>query len=218
MKSLQSYGSFWRFRNRQIHNLPWFGGICISSKSPWVNAISHQITANANHERKKLKANTRSVQRHCESTKVVKMSCRKRILRWAIFFWITLHSPFFKTARRRIFLELPGRYPRLLGNRICYFRNTNGGFLVGWMKKEIKLQIVQFRLMFIVSYQMWFSYEESHYDFVCTLSVVQTILRHLIGSFNLSVNKQEHTIISKKRQNKLFKFNFKKKILLIAPL
>lgn len=104
---------------------PWCCGKCISSKSPCVNAISHQMTANANHERKKLNANTSNVQRHCESTKVVKMSCRKRIRRWAIFFWITLHSPFLSTARRRIFLELPGRYPRLLGKinllNVCAF-------------------------------------------------------------------------------------------------
>lgn len=111
--------------------------MCISSKSPCVNAISHQITANANHERKKLNANTKSVQRHCESTKVVKISCRKRILRWAILFWITLHSPFFKTALLRIFLELPGRYPRLLGKLIYYFPNMKDGLVV-WMEINLK--------------------------------------------------------------------------------
>lgn len=162
---------YWLLNTRS----PWFGGKCISSKSPCVKAMSHQITANANHDRKKLNANTSNVQRHCESTNVVKMSCKKRILLCAIFFWMTLHSPFLRTALRRIFLELPGRYPRLLGKRIHYFPNIflNVWISVVWIKERakkknqiFKLQIVQFRLMFVVSYQMLFPYEEFHYVYV----------------------------------------------------
>lgn len=98
------------------------GGKCISSRSPCVNAISHQITAKPNQDSTKLRANTINVQRHCESTNVVKMSCRNRIRRWAIFFWITLHSPFFSTARRLTLRVLPGRRPRLLNSE--KYKNT----------------------------------------------------------------------------------------------
>lgn len=48
-------------------DVPWFGGKCASSKSPWVTAINHHITAKNNHDRTKLNANTINVQRHCES-------------------------------------------------------------------------------------------------------------------------------------------------------
>lgn len=54
-----------------------------------------------------------SVQRHCVSTKVVKMSCRKRSDRREMRDCSTLQSPFFKTARRRNFRVGPARY-RLL--------------------------------------------------------------------------------------------------------
>lgn len=73
-------------------HIPCAGGKCISSKSPWVTAINHQIAAKNSQERTKLNANTISVHRHCESTSVVKMSCRNRILRREIFFCITLQS------------------------------------------------------------------------------------------------------------------------------
>lgn len=43
-------------------------------KSPWVKMMSHQMRANNSQERMKERANTSSVQRHCASTRVVKMS------------------------------------------------------------------------------------------------------------------------------------------------
>lgn len=70
-------------------------------RSPWVKMISHQIRAKRSHERMKERANTSSVQRHCASTRVVKMSWRYRRLRFATFPWTTLQSPCLKMTRLR---------------------------------------------------------------------------------------------------------------------
>lgn len=126
-----------------FHFSPCTGGKCESSKSPCVIAISHHMTANPSQESMKLSANIIRVQRHWESTSVVKMSCRKRILLWDIFFCDTLQSlwgiihiarccgiyiyivyflnqtyPFFRTARLRIFLYAEGRKLRLLDGKV----------------------------------------------------------------------------------------------------
>lgn len=68
------------------------GGKCIASKSPCVTEISHQMPAKKSHDRIKLRANTISVHLHCESTNVVKISCKNRTRRREIFFCITLQS------------------------------------------------------------------------------------------------------------------------------
>lgn len=67
-------------------NIRCAGGKCIGSKSPCVTAISHQMPAKNSHDKIKLNANTISVHLHCESTNVVKISCKNRILRREIFF------------------------------------------------------------------------------------------------------------------------------------
>ena len=72
--------------------IPCSGGRCISSKSPCVTAMSHQIIAKNSQERMKLRANTISVHLHWESTRVVNISCRNRTLRREIFFCNTLQS------------------------------------------------------------------------------------------------------------------------------
>ena len=71
------------------------------SKSPCVNAISHQSIPYPSQVRMKLRANTRRVHRHLTSTRVVKISCRKRSLRFATRLCSTLHSPDLSTTRRR---------------------------------------------------------------------------------------------------------------------
>lgn len=78
--------------SKKIQYIPCIPGKCISSKSPWVTAINHQIKAKDSHERTKLKANTINVHLHCESTKVVKMSCKNRTRLLEIFFDTTLQS------------------------------------------------------------------------------------------------------------------------------
>lgn len=120
----------WMLNTHGTHELfACIPGKCISSKSPCVTEINHQIIAKKSQDSTKLRANTINVHLHCESTSVVKISCRKRILLCEIFFCITLQSlsnqikvavyygeyditimkcslinyPFFKTARRRIF-------------------------------------------------------------------------------------------------------------------
>lgn len=59
---------------KSYNNIRCLGGKCISSKSPCVTAINHQIAAKTNHDKIKLNANTMRVHRHCESTNVVKIS------------------------------------------------------------------------------------------------------------------------------------------------
>lgn len=77
---------------KKLCKIPCSGGKCISSKSPCVTAINHQIIAKKSQERTKLRANTIRVHLHWLSTSVVNISCRNRILRLEIFFCNTLQS------------------------------------------------------------------------------------------------------------------------------
>ena len=70
-------------------------------RSPWVKMMSHHMRANSSQDRIKERANTSSVQRHCASTRVVKMSWRYRRLRFATFHWTTLQSPCLNMTRLR---------------------------------------------------------------------------------------------------------------------
>lgn len=110
---------FNKYSDYDIHSVfeqysPCIGGKCNSSRSPCVNAISHQMTANANHDSMKLNAKTNNVQRHCESTSVVNISCRNLIRLWANLDCTILQSPFLWIARRRYFFCVPGRKRLLL--------------------------------------------------------------------------------------------------------
>lgn len=78
-----------------------FSSCSAGFKSPWVKMMSHQRRAKSSQERIKERANTSSVQRHCASTRVVKISCRYRRLRLATFHWTTLQSPCLKMTRFR---------------------------------------------------------------------------------------------------------------------
>lgn len=98
-------------------NLPWLCGKCSSSRSPWVYMISHQISAKNSQDNMKLRAKASSVQRHCQSTMVVYMSCKKRTRLRCRCFCTTLQSPFLNTARRRTRRMLPGRKLRDLSKR-----------------------------------------------------------------------------------------------------
>lgn len=98
-------------------NSPWLCGKCSSSRSPWVYMISHQISAKNSQDNMKLSAKASSVQRHCQSTMVVYMSCKKRTRLRCRCFCTTLQSPFLNTARRRTRRMLPGRKLRDLSKR-----------------------------------------------------------------------------------------------------
>lgn len=92
-------------------------------RSPWVKMISHQMSAKRSQERMKERANTSSVQRHCTSTRVVKMSWRYRRLRLATFHWTTLQSPCLKMTRLRTRLAAY-RALRYLQHGNFYFRHS----------------------------------------------------------------------------------------------
>lgn len=92
-------------------------------RSPWVKMISHQMSAKRSQERMKERANTSSVQRHCTSTRVVKMSWRYRRLRLATFHWTTLQSPCLKMTRLRTRLAAY-RALRYLQDGNFYFRHS----------------------------------------------------------------------------------------------
>lgn len=87
----------------------WYGGRWSDSKSPCVKNMSHQMTAKPSQDSRKLAAKTSRVHRHWASTSVVKMSCKKRMLRLGRCDCNMLQSPFLKIALRRIFLTAPGR-------------------------------------------------------------------------------------------------------------
>lgn len=99
-------------------------------RSPWVKMISHQMSAKRSQERMKERANTSSVQRHCTSTRVVKMSWRYRRLRLATFHWTTLQSPCLKMTRLRTRLAAY-RALRYLQDGKFYFRHLVNNAMCG---------------------------------------------------------------------------------------
>lgn len=108
----------WMLYTHGAHPLSaWLSGRWDSSKSPWVNAMSHQMTAKKSHDKMKLSPNVSKVQRHCVSTKVVKMSCRNLKRFWDNFDWTILHSPFLRMALFRYFFAVPGRSVRFLSEK-----------------------------------------------------------------------------------------------------